>query len=275
MVDALRNHPSIVMWVPFNEGWGQHDTRALRGVAQVVRPDAPGRTTPAAGPTSTSAMSSTCTPIPGRRCRRSKPKRAAVLGEFGGLGLPHRRPHLARPEQLGLSHLHVARGAGRRVSRPAGAAPLSHRRRALGRGVHPDHRRRDRGQRPDDLRSRGRQAAGRRQSPPPRRSGEPLPKIAIVLPTSQASASSGAIPPRRRRRTGSQRRSTMRRGRRAPAASGPTARPVPSSGRSGVPPTSGCGEASPWPRHSWPTRPGGYTTTRMPRYISMANWRRD
>ena len=26
MIDALRNHPSIVMWVPFNEGWGQHDT---------------------------------------------------------------------------------------------------------------------------------------------------------------------------------------------------------------------------------------------------------
>ncbi len=26
MIDALHNHPSIVMWVPFNEGWGQHDT---------------------------------------------------------------------------------------------------------------------------------------------------------------------------------------------------------------------------------------------------------
>ena len=26
MVDHLRNHPSIVMWVPFNERWGQHET---------------------------------------------------------------------------------------------------------------------------------------------------------------------------------------------------------------------------------------------------------
>jgi len=26
MVDALENHPSIVVWVPFNEGWGQHRT---------------------------------------------------------------------------------------------------------------------------------------------------------------------------------------------------------------------------------------------------------
>ena len=26
MIDARRNHPCIVMWVPFNEGWGQFDT---------------------------------------------------------------------------------------------------------------------------------------------------------------------------------------------------------------------------------------------------------
>ncbi len=26
MVSSLRNHPSIVMWVPFNERWGQHET---------------------------------------------------------------------------------------------------------------------------------------------------------------------------------------------------------------------------------------------------------
>jgi beta-galactosidase len=26
MVNSLRNHPSIVMWVPFNERWGQHET---------------------------------------------------------------------------------------------------------------------------------------------------------------------------------------------------------------------------------------------------------
>jgi beta-galactosidase/beta-glucuronidase len=31
MVDARRNHPSIVMWVPFNEEWGQHDTERYAG----------------------------------------------------------------------------------------------------------------------------------------------------------------------------------------------------------------------------------------------------
>src|SRR3989442_744298 len=29
VVDALANHPSTVMWVPFNEGWGQHDTARI------------------------------------------------------------------------------------------------------------------------------------------------------------------------------------------------------------------------------------------------------
>ena len=29
MIDGLRNHPSIVMWVPFNEGWGQFDTKRI------------------------------------------------------------------------------------------------------------------------------------------------------------------------------------------------------------------------------------------------------
>ena len=26
---ALHNHPSIVMWVPFNEAWGQSNTAAV------------------------------------------------------------------------------------------------------------------------------------------------------------------------------------------------------------------------------------------------------
>ena len=35
MMDWLRNHPAIVMWVPFNEGWGQHETeRFTKRIAQ-------------------------------------------------------------------------------------------------------------------------------------------------------------------------------------------------------------------------------------------------
>jgi hypothetical protein len=87
MVAALRNHPSIVMWIPFNEGWGQHETDKYvewikkedptrlvdntsgwtdRGVGHIVDAHAyPGPSGP---------------PI--------ESTRAAVIGEFGGLGLP-------------------------------------------------------------------------------------------------------------------------------------------------------------------------------------------
>ncbi len=37
MLDALLPHPSIVMWVPFNEGWGQHETAAT--IAHVAAKD--------------------------------------------------------------------------------------------------------------------------------------------------------------------------------------------------------------------------------------------
>src|SRR5437660_1039139 len=36
MIDALRHHPCIVMWVPLLEGWAQHDPRRI--VALVRKP---------------------------------------------------------------------------------------------------------------------------------------------------------------------------------------------------------------------------------------------
>ena len=29
IIDAFENHPSIVQWVVFNEGWGQFDTERM------------------------------------------------------------------------------------------------------------------------------------------------------------------------------------------------------------------------------------------------------
>ena len=49
MIDARCNHPSIVMWVPFNEGWGQYDTRASSIWSSNTIPAA-WSITPAAGP---------------------------------------------------------------------------------------------------------------------------------------------------------------------------------------------------------------------------------
>ena len=38
MVQGLSNHPSIVMWVIFNEGWGQYDTARLTGMVRQLDP---------------------------------------------------------------------------------------------------------------------------------------------------------------------------------------------------------------------------------------------
>lgn len=86
MVDGLENHPSIVVWVLFNEGWGQYDTKPLaewlkeRDPSRLVD-DASGWTDMRAG--DLIDMHS----YPGPDTPAPEPRRAAVLGEFGGLGL--------------------------------------------------------------------------------------------------------------------------------------------------------------------------------------------
>ena len=86
MILTKYNHPSIVMWVPFNEGWGQFDTEGIvdfiyelddtrlvnntsgwmdRGVGDVID----------------------IHNYPEPRFPEPEAERASVLGEFGGLGL--------------------------------------------------------------------------------------------------------------------------------------------------------------------------------------------
>ena len=87
MIDALRNHPSIVMWVPFNEGWGQHDTE--RYVAWLKDYDPTRLVNNATGWTDKHVGDVVDVhAYPGPAMPTVEPKRAAVLGEFGGLGLP-------------------------------------------------------------------------------------------------------------------------------------------------------------------------------------------
>ena len=87
MVDALRNHPSIVMWVPFNEGWGQHATEKYVSWLKSYDPtrivnNTSGWTDMKVGDTADLHA------YPGPAMPPLEPGRAAVLGEFGGLGLP-------------------------------------------------------------------------------------------------------------------------------------------------------------------------------------------
>ena len=87
MVQQCWNHPSIIMWVVFNESQGQHDTEAL--VSEVKALDPSRLVNNASGDTDKQ-----CGDVidkhsyPGPESPKPEKDRAAVLGEFGGLGLP-------------------------------------------------------------------------------------------------------------------------------------------------------------------------------------------
>ena len=86
MIRARRNHPSIIVWVVFNEGWGQYDTERLAGWVKEADPSrlvnsVTGWVDKKVG----DMIDMHKYPAPG--CPPTEEKRAAVLGEFGGLGL--------------------------------------------------------------------------------------------------------------------------------------------------------------------------------------------
>jgi hypothetical protein len=87
IIDALHNHPCIVMWVPFNEGWGQYDTVRIAKWIKQYDParlvnNASGWADRGAGDVHDIHV------YPGPAAPANESGRAAVLGEFGGLGLP-------------------------------------------------------------------------------------------------------------------------------------------------------------------------------------------
>ncbi len=86
MVTNLINHPCIVMWVPFNEGWGQFDTEKI--VARIRQWDDSRLVNNASGWTDMGAGDVIDIHYyPGPSSPKPEQNRAAVLGEFGGLGL--------------------------------------------------------------------------------------------------------------------------------------------------------------------------------------------
>ena len=151
MIDGLYNHPSIIMWVVFNENYGQHDTP--RYVEMVRKMDSSRLVNNASGGVDNKVgdlvdiheYQNEQTPEP-------EANRASVWGEFGGLGMGVKghtwsdtvwTPYgtitdsndLMNRYQKILKYVHeVARTRG-----------LSCRR------LHANHRRGDGMQRPDDL----------------------------------------------------------------------------------------------------------------------------
>ena len=87
MISTFYNHPCIIMWVPYNEGWGQWDTPRIVNLIKELDPtrlvnNASGWSDRGVGDVHDIHS------YPGPAAPPVEDKRAAVLGEFGGLGLP-------------------------------------------------------------------------------------------------------------------------------------------------------------------------------------------
>ena len=86
IIDCLYSYPSIAVWVPFNEAWGQFKTPEI--VAWTKEYDPSRLVNPASG-----GNHYTCGDIldlhhyPGPNMFLYDPRRATVLGEYGGIGL--------------------------------------------------------------------------------------------------------------------------------------------------------------------------------------------
>ncbi|HDJ23076.1 MAG TPA: beta-galactosidase [Candidatus Aminicenantes bacterium] len=87
IITNLRNHPSVVVWVLFNEGWGQFETEAL---TEWVKKMDPTRLVDSASGWVDRGVGDLkdIHAYPGPAMPPLEADRAVVLGEFGGLGLP-------------------------------------------------------------------------------------------------------------------------------------------------------------------------------------------
>jgi hypothetical protein len=87
MIETKYNHPSIIMWVPFNEGWGQFETGRI---TQLIADYDPTRLVNSASGWTDRGTGNVndIHHYPEPACPPAEEKRAIVLGEFGGLGLP-------------------------------------------------------------------------------------------------------------------------------------------------------------------------------------------
>jgi len=87
LIATKYNHPCIVMWVPFNEGWGQFDTE---GIVRFIKDLDPTRLVNSASGWTDRGVGDVhdIHNYPEPRTPEPEEDRAIVLGEFGGLGLP-------------------------------------------------------------------------------------------------------------------------------------------------------------------------------------------
>lgn len=87
LIETKYNHPSIIVWVAFNEGWGQYETARITGLIRELDPTRLVNSASGWADRGTGDMLD-IHHYPEPRCPEAEENRAIVLGEFGGLGLP-------------------------------------------------------------------------------------------------------------------------------------------------------------------------------------------
>lgn len=87
LVRDFGNHPSIIMWVPFNEGWGQFQTSEVTAWLKEIDPSRLVNQTSGWADRGGSDVYDKHS-YPGPDMFPIEEHRASVLGEFGGLGWP-------------------------------------------------------------------------------------------------------------------------------------------------------------------------------------------
>lgn len=87
LIEGRGEHPCIVMWVPYNEGWGQWDTPRI---VELIKQQDPSRLVDDTSGWADRGVGDVndMHKYPGPGSPQPEQKRAIVLGEFGGLGLP-------------------------------------------------------------------------------------------------------------------------------------------------------------------------------------------
>ncbi|MDE6338600.1 MAG: beta-galactosidase [Muribaculaceae bacterium] len=98
IMDNLHSHPSIVVWVPFNEGWGQFDTK---NIASWTKMKDPSRLVNAASGGNFFYGAGDILDVhnyPAPRIYLLDDDKANVIGEYGGIGYPV-KGHLWQPDK--------------------------------------------------------------------------------------------------------------------------------------------------------------------------------
>jgi hypothetical protein len=87
MIETKYNNPSIIMWVLYNEGWGQWDTKRITDLVKAYDPTRLVNSASGSIDRGTGDVKDIHT-YPNPRCPAAEEDRAIVIGEYGGLGFP-------------------------------------------------------------------------------------------------------------------------------------------------------------------------------------------